>query len=147
MNSYITKYARIPYLTPPPPNPNIKTTTLQHEDTLKTFFEGIEYSFINDTKEKIQMLNNLEVNIPSICNLQSERLPKGAEPNKTSGTIMAFLTNLADNSYPLLKLCPLPKFDTLKLDFLINYCLNRRVTIERAVWAIHHSAIKMEISA
>lgn len=147
MNSYISKFARIPYLTPPPPNPNIKTTKLQHEGTLKTFFEGVEHSFINDPNEKLQMLKDLDANFQLIWNLQSERLPNGAEPNKKSEILMTFLTYLADISIHLFQLCPLPKFDSLKLDYLIIHCLERRIPFEKSVWTIHHYVNKMDVSA
>lgn len=147
MNSYIAKFACTPYLAPPPPNPNIKTTNLRIEDTLLTLFEGFEHSLINDRQEKLRMFQELEINLPKICNLQADRFPNDVEPNKMNGTIMTFLTLLADPSYRLTSLCPIPKLDTLKLDFLLKHCLTRRIPIERAVWAIHHYIIKMEIPA
>ena len=147
MSSFISKFALTPFLYPSQPEPKPSSTQLRPQDTLLTFFEGFDRPILNDKNEKWQMLKNLEECLPLTCNLQSEKMPPGSESNRYSGSVSLFLNYLGVPTAHLFSLCPVPKFDALKVDDFLTFCIDARCVPQRLAWGLHQFMKKTGVSA
>ncbi|OHT12797.1 hypothetical protein TRFO_17262 [Tritrichomonas foetus] len=143
----IPKFVLTPYITPLPIEIGSNNySNLIITDTLQTLFPGFESPYIINPNDLYQMFDNLEQNIPKMVNLQTDVLEPGPKPNLHSGNISLWIRFLADPSYHLFSLNPVPSFEHLTLDALIFDCIQYKLPPDRAAWAIHKYVIEKDIS-
>lgn len=145
--SLVCDLALSPYSIPTPPSPNMLHTELNIEDSFLTFFDGLDYQYISDNPQKYSMLQSLENNKSALFHFQCNQLPSGSKPNSEQNNIMTFLSKLAENSIHIYSLCPVPSnLSSISIEYLINFCLQKRVQIEKSTWIIHYHNTQTGIS-
>ena len=114
-------------------------------DTFKTLF--ITKKNYEHVLTRQNVMSELEKHLVQMESLQYNQIQYSEKINIHNGSISLFLRYLVDPHIPLNALTPIPSFDTLNFQELLNHCFDMKIPPDRTCWAIKQFAAQENIDS